>query len=377
MTRSAFPYNFLNSSLLIRTHETKDRLMDFKAELAIIEKYVEIKDAGDGDPLIIELITKYFLPQNRFEEARSWRNAIETKELKSEIDLVIKSALKSSKTSPVSRMPQNEDWMEMDLSTAAVESDDQQYHYDRTLAYANSAQSMSNDVEDVRECRNEWITFFMQGAYDGGLGKKGAQMNTLAMAFSDYIELILLPDEFVEMAGEESAALPETSIETAYSYKDPKSFSYLAEQFPSILKELYITNFFCQLGVGGKQEEVVVTNLHIAFLPEKKSGWGAGESNIINVSDISSITVGSEIHTEYRGLTSQTDAYWTLTFNLNNYTQFTRWLFLGRDEKEINQNKPAYGRALDTLGSYFELLEGDSFESTGGYQTSFGVGFWN
>ena len=68
--------------------------MDFTAELAIIDKYVEIKDVSNGEPLIVELITNYFLPNNRFEESRSWRNALKDKELKAQMDTAIKAAVK-------------------------------------------------------------------------------------------------------------------------------------------------------------------------------------------------------------------------------------------------------------------------------------------
>lgn len=350
--------------------------MDFKAELAIIEKYVEIKDSGDGEPLIVELITKHFLPQDRFEEARSWRNAIKTKTLKSEMDLAIKSALKAAKTTPVSRMPQNEDWIEMDVSTAAVASDDQQYHYDRTLAYSNAAQSMLDDVEDVRDCRNEYITFFLQGAYEGGLGKKGAHLDTLAMALSDYIEFILLPDKFIELAGEESETLPVTSMETAYQ-KRPGMVDYLKAHAPGVLSEPYLMNFNCQISLNGKSEEIIITESYVLFVPEKKSGWGAGEMGSLNREIVTAISVGTEFHTEYQGISSTSDMYWTLTFVTSQHTEYKRWLFLGGNEKQMNINRPIHSSTLDRLGEFFDLVEGDSFESSSGYTTSFGVGFWD
>ena len=349
--------------------------MDFKAELAIIEKYVEIKDSGEGEPLIVELITKHFLPQDRYEEARSWRNAIKTKTLKSEMDLALKSALKTAKTTPISRMPQNEDWIEMDVSTAAVASDDQQYHYDRTLAYSNAAQSMLDDVDDVRDCRNEWITFFLQGAYEGGLGKKGAQLDTLAMALSDYIEFILLPDKFIEVAGAESEALPVIRIETAY-WGRPDMLEYFKSHAPGVLSEPYLMNFNCQISLNGKSEEIVITESHVLFVPEKKSGWGAGELGSLNREIVTAISVGTEFHTEYQGVSSTSDMYWTLTFVTSQYTEHKRWLFLGGNEKQMNTNRPIHSRTLDRLGEYFELVEGESFESSSGYTTSFGVGFW-
>ena len=117
--------------------------MDFTAELAIIDKYVEIKDVGNGEPLIVELITKYFLPGNRFEEARSWRNALKSKDLKSQMDKEIKEAVKNGTTVSISRMPQNTEWFETSPDGEAKKTDDQQYHYDRTVSYLNENQDMN------------------------------------------------------------------------------------------------------------------------------------------------------------------------------------------------------------------------------------------
>jgi hypothetical protein len=111
-------------------------------------------------------------------------------------------------------------------------------------------------------------------------------------------------------------------------------------------------------------------------LPEKRSGWGAGEMQAINRGSVSVISVGTEFHTEYQGVSSRSETYWTLTFETTDYTQFTRWLYLGKNEKEMNQNRPELARVLDGLQNFFDLEQGESFESSGGYTTSYGVGWW-
>ena len=88
------------------------------------------------------------------------------------------------------------------------------------------------------------------------------------------------------------------------------------------------------------------------------------------------ISVVTEFHTEYQGVSSRSDTYWTLTFETTDYTQFTRWLYLGKNEKEMNQNRPELARVLDGLQNFFDLEQGESFESSSGYTTSYGVGWW-
>jgi hypothetical protein len=350
--------------------------MNFTAELAIIDKYVEIKDVGDGEPLIVELITKHFLPGNRFEEARSWRNALKNKDLKRQMDTEIKEAVKKGITVSISRMPQNTDWFETSPNGEAKKTNDQQYHYDRTVSYLNETQEMLDDVDDVEICRNEWITFVARNSFAAGMREKGASMETLSMAVSDYIEMILLPDDFVEVEDAAPAQqLSTLSVEKAYESRSDV-VSYLGTHFPQILKDGFLMNFYCQVGVAGKTEEVIVSNSFVAFLPEKRSGWGAGEMQAINRGSVSVISVGTEFHTEYQGVSSRSDTYWTLTFETTDYTQFTRWLYLGKNEKEMNQNRPELARVLDGLQNFFDLEQGESFESSSGYTTSYGVGWW-
>ena len=216
--------------------------MNYKKELEIIDKYVEIKDKEDGQPLIMQLIVEHFLPNNRFEEARSWRNALEDKKLKTEADKAIKESIKTGKIISVSRMPQNSDWVEVSPVGPAEKSNDQQYHYDRTISYMNATQQLVDDVEDIEICRNEWITFVAR-AYEEGLEGKGAQFETLAMAISDYIEMILLPDRFVKTKFNNNQQTNSVTIEKAYA-KRPDLLEYLRTHAPQLLDDPYLTNFF-------------------------------------------------------------------------------------------------------------------------------------
>jgi len=362
----------------------------------LIDKYVEIKGKEDGSPLILDLISKYFIPQNRFEEARSWRDAITNSEVKSKATEILKAAQSHAKASVITRLPQNKDWYLTSPQGESQTTEDQQYHYDRTIAYSNFSQSMLKYIDDVRECRNEWITFVAKNAFSG-LEKFGAEFDTIAMALSDYIEFFLLPDKFLYFDAAEKkyvygpakkevtppattpVAQPKpqfTTVEDAYN-KRPEVIAYLKEHASGMLKDGFLLNFFCTTAaVSGKSEEIIVSQSFVAFVPEKKSGWGAGQFQILSRASISSISVGTEVHTEYQGLFSTTQSLWTLTFITKNYTQFTRWLYLGKNEAERNKNRPIHGKTLDKLSKVFQLVQGDSFQTSGGYRTSIGVGWW-
>lgn len=354
----------------------KGSLVDFTDEKAIIDKYVEIKDSGAGEDLMLELIEEHFIPQRRFEEARSWKSAIRDKSLKVKADELLKKALKSSRVVPISRIPQNDEWSDESPVGQAHDSEDQQYHYDRTVSWSNATKLMLDDIEDVKVCRNEWITFMARHAFEGGLEGKGAEFDTISMALSDYIEFILLPGNFFS---DESNTAPSESkgmtVEDAYDSR-PEIITYLSTNAPQVLSASFWLNFFAQTATDGAVEEVIVTDKYLVFVPKKKTGWSAGKLSIVPTASITSISVGSDFHTEYQGLTSKSQTFWTLTFVTDQYQQFTRWLYLGGNEQEMNQNRPQLGRTMEKLGEHFELLQGDSFQTSGGYTTSVGFGFW-
>jgi hypothetical protein len=350
--------------------------MDFKKELEIIDKYVEIKDSGAGEELVLDLILNYFIPQGRFEEARSWKTVLTNKDLKHKADEAYKTNIANHKVSSITRIPQNDEWHDQNPEKPSDNTDDQQYHYDRTLTWANATKCMFDEIEDVKTCRNEWITFVARNAFEDGLDKKGVEFNTLAMAFSDYIEFILLPGRFI--SGNSNQSPQESKGYTvAEVYENiPEMLDYLRARAPEFLKEIFLLDFYCQLGVAGDIEAVVVTESLVAFVPEKKYGRKAGNLNFIPTQNISSIIVGTDFHTDYQGFSSSSSTYWTLTFTTTQYQEFSRWLYLGSKEADMNQNRPRLGQILEKLGEHFELVQGDSFATSSGYTTSIGYGFW-
>jgi hypothetical protein len=348
-------------------------MQNFDQEKSIIDNYVDAKESGaNGDHLILELTRDHFLPQGRFEEARSWKNAIKEGSVKKEVDALIKDEMKSQKSTSVFRMPQNTEWHDSDVSVPAVKSEDQQYHYDRTMAYSNATQQMFDELDDVTECRNEWITFVARNAYEGGLGEKGAELNVLAMSISDYIEYILIPDDYFGFE-EVVEAVSITTVEQAFT-KDSEDIEYLRKNAAAVLPDEFLMHFYCLTERGGKTQLVVVSRNYIVFIPVKKTGWSPAPFEILHVSNLATISVGTEQHTQYQGLVSTSEVNWTLTFFTTNYTQTTKFLYLGQNEREMNQNRPAHGKTLELLSQFFELEQGDSFETSDGYTTSFG--FW-
>lgn len=352
----------------------------FEVEDKIVDEYVEIKESGgDGDHLIEKLVTDFFIAQNRFIEANSWLEALTDSKTSIKLKKLIAEAEERNPQPNLSRIPKNKNWVNADVLNSAVKSEDQQSHYDRLVAMANLKQVMLEDVDDVIECRNEWITFVAKNSFTGGMQAKGATMNTIATAYRDYIENILIPDKFVETETHrqiaESQKPKHLSVEQAY-VNFPETIEYLRTHHAPLLNDGFNLHFYCQTKIMGSSEEIIVTDNYLALLPAKKKGWGVGDGIIISRDNISQISVGSEFHTEYQGLITTQSNFWTLTFETTNFQQFTRYLYLGKNENEMNQNRPIHGQTIQQLGELFQLVEGDSFVSSGGYRTTFGYGWW-
>jgi hypothetical protein len=214
---------------------------------------------------------------------------------------------------------------------------------------------------------------------DSKFSQLGCSFTTLAIAYNDYVENILLPNKFIQvedqLQNKASKVSNSTTVENAYS-QNADAKKYLNDFHPELLKEGFCLNFFSFTKILGAEEEVLVTDNHVAFLSAKKKGWTVGPGVTLRRNDIAQISVGSEDHVEYKGITSSQSFYWTLTFETNNFQTFTRYLYVGKDEKEMNQNRPALGSLLQKLGQHFDLVEGDSYSSSGGYTTSVGFGWW-
>ena len=359
--------------------------IDYAVEQEVLQEYMDAKNAGeDGlDQKIENFITKYLVPQKRLIEANTWLTPISDEKLLSRLKLEIANAELTLDAPKLKRLPKNKEWIDSDIFQPITKSDDQQYHYDRVVAYLNHEKAMLDDRDDVFECRNEWITFMSYATWgetnDSKIGANGCTFITLATAYNDYVENILLPNKFIEFEEESTQeaepAASSTTVEAAYA-QNPDSLKYLREHHPVLLKDGYCMNFFGDTKILGASEEIVVTDNYIAFLPAKKKGWSVGSGVIVSRTSIAQISVGSEDYVEYQGITSSQSFYWTLTFETTDYQTFTRYLYLGKNEREMNQNRPALGQQLQRLGQYFDLVEGDSYTSSGGYTTSFGFGWW-
>ena len=368
--------------------------LNVKVEQDFLQKYMDAKNNGeDGlDPMIENIITEFLVPQKRFIEAEAWLAPIGDESLLAKLKILVATESAKADLPKIIRLPKNKSWVDSDISHEVQSTNDQQYHYDRLISYLNYKKVLLDDRDDIFECRNEWITYMCYSTWgekgESKIATAGCNFTTLAAGYNDYIENILLPNKFVAMPGQETesnSTHPTTgqapaqsnfnTIEQAYS-KDPDAIKYFEKNHPALLKDGFMMNFHGFTKILGSLEDVIISEHYVSFLPAKKKGWSAGPGIIINRANVTQISVGSEDHVEYQGITSSESFYWTLTFETNQFQRYTRYLYLGRNEQEMNSIRPQLGNLLQRLGQYFNLIEGDSYTSSGGYTTTFGFGWW-
>lgn len=352
-------------------------MTNFEIEEALIDDYVEQKISVESELIAVRLIKEHFLPQGRLEEARLWKNELTSKTLRAECEQAIAATKGHPASQAVVRIPANTTWSETSAIGAMKKTTDQQYHYNRAVSYLTASEALVDDREDVETCRNEWVTFVARNMISAGASELGAEFDTLAMGVSDYVEYILLSDLEPDDELDHLAETPDFASVSKACAARPDIIEVLARSQPSLLKSGFVTNFVevtTQVD-GGKSEEVVVTTEGVAFLRKKFLGSLNGDVFFIPASKISNFEIGSELHTQHHGMSSTTTNYWILTLNTTDYQSYSRWMLLGTNEAEVNQNKPSLVRSIQATAEIYPVEEGESWQSSGGYTTSYGIIF--
>jgi hypothetical protein len=95
-----------------------------------------------------------------------------------------------------------------------------------------------------------------------------------------------------------------------------------------------------------------------------------------NGSTVSEIQFGTESHTRHSGISSKDSLYTTITVFLEDGRQFTRYRFMGNNEKEINDGRVNLRSGMEALAQLYEVTDGGHGFSSSGFRTSYSIGYW-
>jgi hypothetical protein len=104
---------------------------------------------------------------------------------------------------------------------------------------------------------------------------------------------------------------------------------------------------------------------------------GGSPSQTFSKEALDTIAVGESDHTEYRGVASPVrSTFLTLRLSFVDGRRMERHIYLGEDEKRFNEVMPGVVERLQKLPACkYRVVDGGGWSNTGGFTTSFGMGF--
>jgi hypothetical protein len=151
--------------------------------------------------------------------------------------------------------------------------------------------------------------------------------------------------------------------------------NYIVREFPEFLDYEYLAFFYCKPELSGKDYFLIFTDKGICYFPMKAKHM-KGKPSFYPVHDIEKITIGEEIHESHGGFTSSTSNWMLLTIFTKQFQQYARYIPDGSNEQEMNEIRPSRMEDLNKISRYYQLEEGESYQSASGFSLSPSIGVW-
>ncbi len=248
---------------------------------------------------------------------------------KSEIDL---------NPNNLKRIPENNDWREIDVSIPASFSDDQQYQYNKAIAFLFALKNLDKLADTIKvgfsQYSYEYLYLSSDSYVEGfmkGAEKYGIQESTAKLAFIDYILNFILTFSPITINVFDKWPATGRSTGTLYIGED---------------------------GIKLESKRSQTVNLSFAEI----SSLGFGESQDLEQQGFRS--------TLYKGI--------TLTVRAKNGSIFERHMFWGDTESDFNNGRQlikSYISRIIDAGLPIQLIDDNGYNASGGYSVGFGMWF--
>lgn len=252
----------------------------------------------------------------------------------------------ASSISVINRLPSSNSWRAIDLNVRFLGSTDQQIHYDRLIALLLNNRMMFSDREKIKleyknnpqNYINNFTDIFLKN-YMPTIEGLGVQTTTASMAFSDYLNFVILSDT------------PITHWVKPTVVRIP-----VFESWPPT----------------GKPKAQLILNDSGLELEGKKT-----KNTSLYWNQISSLGFGESQYHYQQGRFTTHNIGLTITIRVLNGAIYERHLLFGSKEAEINDGRVFVRQLIDSIkkSSWPVMLINDNgYNATGGY--SVGVGVW-
>ncbi len=367
---------------------------------ALLDQFAVTKKFKDKDQLAEKIIREFLIPQGRFAEAWLWVQEMITGP---NDKAKILSAIPQQKSRQIWRLP-NWDYLEsLEWQSLPITERKEVELYGATLAQCEESKAFSADKSAMKYQPQLHISRAVTNISDVWEGEPDLPderaISAIAYAIIDYVEFGLLKGkkklspsdaDYAKSAAKEAklqaehdAYLKKLEEEAAATRARTKELQKQARDLAEGISKYAGSVIRAEGGEQLRNEVLAVFDVanskksfkveqSIIFCQSKFYMNGRWHSR----SAMSALSVGSQVHTEYSGISSSTTEYLVLTVQMKDYTSYNFWITLGRGQAEINQHFPPVMRKLEKMAQVYLVQQGDSWQSSGGYTTSYGVGFW-
>jgi len=151
--------------------------------------------------------------------------------------------------------------------------------------------------------------------------------------------------------------------------------AFFQDKNPLALEEEFVALIQCSDGREGKPQIMFFTTKSIHIVYEKSKDRRYSSVETYTRSEIAEVSVGVDVHESY-GVVVLTTIYWVFAIYTTGHQSYTKYVYMGRNDKDLNQSRPSLVAKIEKIGHYYPLVQGDSVESASGLRVTPSIGFW-
>jgi hypothetical protein len=158
-------------------------------------------------------------------------------------------------------------------------------------------------------------------------------------------------------------------------YFETNLITFLNQEFVALIQcqESVIGN---KSPISGKDQILFFSTKGICEVYAKEKHRRNSQPLFYALSEVSEVSVGTEEHESFSGFSSSVSTFMVLTIFTADNKIYTKHVYLGDSESELNASRPLMMERLRNISKYFRIVEGDVIQSSSGFSVSPSIGFW-
>lgn len=151
--------------------------------------------------------------------------------------------------------------------------------------------------------------------------------------------------------------------------------AYLNQNASEVLAEPFISLIQCIEGDEGPSQVLIFTEASITQVCVKEKDLRKRGAVIQKRENIREISVGSHTN-KIEGIGSITQFDWILTIQTHDHKEYIKTVYMGKNEKELNESRPKLMTKLESIGKFYEIVDGEDLSTTTTMRLTPSIGIW-